>query len=203
MYQRPAIGELTFLDVDGTPIPYGHRWHGSPPDDAYSRTSNTQRYRPLHDVADALVAWASDAFDVTVEEVPVEEGTAGTTAERIVLLTPREETAAPLRVEFTDFPGVIVRAGALASHIAPHCGCDACDEDVLSAAEDLEQFVFAVVGGRFAERVGTESPEWVETDLEFEGGSSSGGSRRDDLDVAQLAEADARIPPGGRWSPWT
>ncbi|WP_348786610.1 DUF6226 family protein [Leifsonia sp. NPDC080035] len=172
MYQRPVVRERTFVDGGGRPIPYGHRWEGSPPDEAYSRTSNTERYRPLHDVARALVDWLAATYTVTVEELPPDGGTAGTTAERIVRVTPMDPTAAPLTFEFTDFPGVIVGAGALAAHVAPHCGCDACDEDVLAAVEELEQFVFAVVGGRL-------------------------------LSAAQLAEARARIPEGGRWSAWT
>src|SRR5690606_7784960 len=68
---------------------------------------------------------------------------------RAVRVTPAAATAAPLTFALTPFPGVVVHAGLLHDTSFPGCGCDACDETWQGAAEDLEELVSAVVGGRF------------------------------------------------------
>ncbi|BDV29376.1 DUF6226 family protein [Microbacterium terricola] len=67
-YARPAIPDTVYRDEGGEPIDYGHRWgEESPSQDAYSRTSNLERFAPLHTVAEALIGWASRTFDIVVE----------------------------------------------------------------------------------------------------------------------------------------
>ena len=55
-YQRPTFLMGIYRDEHGRPIDYGNRWAGaSPPEDAYSRVSNLQRFLPMHAVAMALI----------------------------------------------------------------------------------------------------------------------------------------------------
>ena len=63
-YARPPFPVGQYLDEDGRPIPYGRRWNGSPPGDSYSRTSHTERYRGLHDVATAVISYLTRTYDV-------------------------------------------------------------------------------------------------------------------------------------------
>lgn len=68
-YRRPTFPAETYRDECGAPINYGNRWDGAaPPEDAYSRLGNVQRFAPLHAVAFALVEWLQSTFDATVEE---------------------------------------------------------------------------------------------------------------------------------------
>nr|WP_277603978.1 DUF6226 family protein [Agrococcus sp. ARC_14] len=56
----PTIPVRQWLDAEGRPIAYGQRWSMSgPPASAYSGTSNTERYAPLHAIA---VVFGSDAW---------------------------------------------------------------------------------------------------------------------------------------------
>lgn len=68
-YIRPAITVHEFRDAVGNVIPDGDRWGFDPtPDDAYGVTSNLERFAPLHDVANALIAHLVEVYDVTVSE---------------------------------------------------------------------------------------------------------------------------------------
>ncbi|NVM94627.1 DUF6226 family protein [Arthrobacter wenxiniae] len=71
-YRRPSFPTLAYRDGHGLPIEYGRRWDsGSAPGDAYSRTSNLQRFAPLHNAATALVEWLQATVDVAVQDRPV------------------------------------------------------------------------------------------------------------------------------------
>ena len=55
-YRRPVIAGAEFCDDDGVVIAYGDRWGAdSPPTDSYSVLSNVERFRPLHQIAQALI----------------------------------------------------------------------------------------------------------------------------------------------------
>ena len=62
----------------------------------------------------------------------------------------------------------------------PQCGCDACDDSVEYDAEELENYVFAVVTGRFVEYSDGFEVSWPE-------GAMASGERR---------------PPAHPWAPW-
>lgn len=160
-YVRPPIETATFRDVDGAVIDYGERWEelgGHPPEDSYSVDSNTERFAPLHTVAEALIEYLAATYDVTVDE-----GFAVASASqhapdpedvvRAVRLTPARTAAAPLTFVLTSYPSVILDAGVLCSFAHPSCGCDACDETWEDAADDLEWQVLAVAGGGLKEYV--------------------------------------------------
>lgn len=70
---------------------------------------------------------------------------------RAVRIEPANDDGAPLVFVFTSFPGVRLYAGVLHEFPFPDCGCDACDETVEAAADEMEEIVFAVSEGRFQE----------------------------------------------------
>lgn len=202
-YERPELPEAIFLDDDGNAVAYGRRWEGSPPEDSYSRTSNLHRFAPLHTVAGALLAWLERDFDVAIER--------GATViddllllpdsyEDAVRIRPRESASASLTFVFTAFPGLYVHAGALQDFHFPVCGCDACDDDVLSLIEDLEWTVRRVVRGEFAERL--DASGLLEYRLEGEGGMRSGSSQASDLPADRVSAARLLLPASGSWNSW-
>jgi hypothetical protein len=206
-YRRPALPVETYWDEQGSPIDYGNRWGGaSPPDDAYSRVSNLQRFAPLHAVADALIEWLQDNFEATVEQTP--SATADllhmpNDALRAVRVVPLTPTAAPLTFVLTRFSGVYIHAGALHDFQFPVCGCDACDEDVTGLAQELEWTVRTVVSGGYSERSDPWPGRWVEYRLDEPGvGMRSGRSRTGDLPGERVELARTVLPPAGKWTPW-
>jgi hypothetical protein len=205
-YRRPAIAPVVFFDAAGNKIPYGSRWHnGSPPENSYSVTSNLERFRPIHSVADALVGWLVAAYDVQVDQ------TAAVTSDllqprndvtRAVRITPSSQDAAPLTFVSTSFPSVIVHAGALQDFLFPVCGCDACDESWEAAADDLEWAVFTIVRGGYSERIDLDDELGVHYSLDEPGvGSRSGRTRVDGYSMERLERAQAAVPSGS-WAAW-
>lgn len=84
-----------------------------PPDDAYGRVTDPERFRPLHAVADRIVEELTAAHDVEI--VPGDPGSFGSTGQidvvRVAQLVPAVPKAAPLTIAYTDFPGLMVRVG--------------------------------------------------------------------------------------------
>jgi hypothetical protein len=163
---------------------------GGPPEDAYGRVTNPERYRPLHDAArDLLDELVADYEVERLEGVSVDEELASKHAtERLVRLTPA--VGAPLTVSFTAFPGVIARYGRWVIRGYPVCGCDACDEDPEDLVEDFTAHVETLVEGGFSEEITASG--WLEHRFE----DSSGGGQR--------LIGDAASWPAGRadWPAW-
>lgn len=204
-YRRPVLPVETYRDEAGHTVDYGQRWAGSPPEDAYSRVSNLERFAPLHTVAGSLIQWLRETFDVHVEEFPAVAGdllhSPGDFL-RAIRISPRDPAAAPLTFVLTEFPGVFLHAGALHDFHFPPCGCDACDDDVAGLAAELEWTVHAVVGGRYFERF-VRGNHWMESRLEGrEGEMRSGQTREGELPQEKVSLARAVLPATGRWSAW-
>lgn len=206
-YRRPHIDAPVFRDADGQPIPYGERWAHGPPDDTYSVVNHPERFRPLHTVADALIAHLGAVTDATVTEDPAvaaELRHPPTVPVRAVRVTPARSDAAPLIFAFTPHPGIILHAGALQEFVFPSCGCDACDEEWVSQAENLEWIVLAVAAGRFAESISrgwraTHTMRVFSPDGDAQGSSEPLRS----LGREKRAEARARLAAAPRgWQPW-
>lgn len=127
-------------------------WNGSPPEEAYTRVTDAERYRPLHDFALALVDDLVAEFDVEIVREPaLPSGLGGgVVVERAILLRPAAD-GAPIIVGLTAFPGLEFRFGESARVVFPSCGCDACDEHVEDLVESIREHVEAVVSGGFAE----------------------------------------------------
>ncbi|HQR80317.1 MAG TPA: DUF6226 family protein [Actinomycetota bacterium] len=130
-----------YLDEQGEPIPYGHRWGAQPPPEKmYSVVRHPQRFVPVVDLARTLIDYLSEHYQVNIirdEEIALEP-----------------VAGAALRFQLEEggeVTGVRIEAGLLAEELFPTCSCDACDDDVPQLLDDLEDFVFAVVQGDFAE----------------------------------------------------
>lgn len=205
-YVRPRLEVPVFRDADGAIIPYGERWGvEAPPTEAYSRTSNLERYAPLHDVASALIAHLERTYDVMIRDdldaadLMHERGD----IVRAVRVTPADRRSAPLTFVFTNFPSVIVHAGLLSDLLYPFCGCDACDESVGFLADELEWQVLAIAEGQFSEEIIDGSPPTLSHSIWDESGRSGGTIEATDAVLARVEAARpvlAGLPEG--WRSW-
>ena len=124
-----------------------------PPDDAYSRVTEPERFAPLHGWALEVVARLQTEYEVMLDE----GGITDAELERSPLsrpsmkLTPIQDSSAPITIAFTDFPGLGVRVGHWVTDWFPSCGCDACDEMPEEGFERFTEFLSDVVAGRFRE----------------------------------------------------
>jgi hypothetical protein len=158
-----------------------------PPDEAYERVTEPERFAAVVDAADALVERLIATYDVTVSAVELERAT------RAVRLQPAQ--GAPLAIGVTDFPGVVLRFGHWCSTHQPMCGCDACDETPDEAIEEMTDVVGAVVTGRFTEELAKKPlslSRWLDGGRDW--------SALDETRFRQLAEV---APPGRHdWPAW-
>ena len=185
----------------------------TPLDEAYSRVTNPERFRPLHSTMLEILDRLESQFEAVRTEGHGldEELTRGVDVARPdVRLTPRDPKAAPIVVSFTAFPGVFVRFGRWYIEPFPSCGCDHCDESAEDEIERLNDMVDDVTAGRFREVV--KAPAmffigrgWVET--KFWSPEDGRGSRR--REHGSLVDGRrAREMTGGRrrlelnWKPW-
>lgn len=144
-----------------------------PPDEAYGRVTNPERYRVLHEVADDLIVDLARTFDVQVEEDADDAELARRfPPHRIVRLAPATPAAAPIVFSLTTFPGVHVRFGRWWIQSYPSCGCDACDDPPAQVASDLRRDVAAVTGGGLVEGFDGRHLTYA---LEWDGGTRGGG----------------------------
>lgn len=234
-YTRPQIEDAEFRDASGQVISFGNRWANreasGPPEDSYSVDEHTERFAPLHVIAEALISHLIETYDVTVNDkidvvADLPYGPRAEETVRAVRFTPRDTTCAPLTLVLTTYPSVHLHAGVLFSTGYPSCGCNACDETWQSAADELEWQVFAITGGGFSEAVSEpRRPKWsfsFRGGLEqgmgqtvshrlraLDGSTEVGGESRADvvpaalLNMAQSSlEALASATPGGTWQPW-
>jgi hypothetical protein len=178
-YTRPAVEAPTFRDSDGAVVPFGHRWNGSPPEDTYSVDTHPERFAPLHDVADALIAHLRATYDVEVDEGPdvaadllhdISDDTV-----RAVRVRPKAADSAALTFVFTTYPGIHLHAGLLHDFRFPSCGCDACDSTWDGEADELEQQVLAVVTGNYRESVDRGLRPWLAHRFSYPDGAWQGG----------------------------
>lgn len=184
----------------------GGRWgSGPPPDWAYGRVTDPQRFAPLHDAALDLLAGLENRFQVERDgrhELDPELLAQQHSTRPTVKLTPMDPMAAPITVAFTSLPGLRVRFGHWVIEPYPACACDACDATCDGEARELADMVDHVVNGRFREaiRVPVLGASW----LEWRAGhiDTSTRARR-----SRLAGAEARRMCAGRrraydWKPW-
>ena len=91
------------------------RWEpGDPPEEAYGRVTNPERFQPLHSTMLEIVDGLEEAFDLDrTEGYGLDEELEGKhgLARPSIRLTPADSNAAPITVVFTDFPGLMVRLG--------------------------------------------------------------------------------------------
>ena len=176
-----------------------------PPDDAYSRVTEPERFRPLHDWALETVARLQTEYEANLDEG------AGMDAElersplsRATLrLTPLQDSCAPITIVFTDLPGLAVRAGRWFTEPFPSCGCDTCDEMPDDAFEGFTRLLSAVVAGNFRESLylQPEGDGWCTREFwSADDFRRSGKSRVLRDEASQILNGEAEIVL--EWMPW-
>ncbi len=164
----------------------GDRWGiEGPPDEAYSRVTNPERFRPLHAAATELLDRLEREFAVERLEGPDADDELGreSLARPRIRLVPHDPQAAPIVVAFSEFPGLHLRFGSWSTEPFPGCGCDACDETADESMEEMTRMVEAVVSGGFRESMRVPpllGDVWQESEFRFNdnhGGFSSSRSR--------------------------
>ena len=155
-----------------------------PPEDAYSRVTDAERFRPLHKATLELI----DRLEVSFELERLEgygldpELEVRQMARQSVRLTPRGDFRAPMTFTFTDFPGLAARFGRWYTTFFPDCGCDACGSNADAEFSQLNQAVADVVSGRFRETLtvpGIFGDGQIETELWSRRGRYSSKARVD------------------------
>ncbi len=193
-FVRPRVEFPTYRDDQGDLIAYGSRWKvGETPDEAYSRVTHPERYAPLRAVAEALIEHLERIHDIVVDR--------SIDGEHHAVVTLRPSAGAPIRLTFTDFPGVLLRAGLLLDEAMPSCGCDACDSDPLGEVERLEHTVLGIVRGGLAELLPGGGPGghyW----LTMSDGSGSGGGRTPVRTDALVEPESVVALDGAAWPAW-
>ena len=180
----------------------------APPDPAYSRVTNAERFRPLHSAMLETIGRLENDFDVERTEgygpdAELERGL--DPASPPVRLNPRDPDAAPIAVVFSTFPGLHVRFGRWYSEPFPSCGCDACDESAEGEIERLNEMVDDVVAGRFCEAIrrpliSFRGSGWRETKFWSSVGTRTNRSRVDGLRAREMAGGRRRLDLN--WKAW-
>ena len=178
-----------------------------PPEEAYSRLTNPERFLPLHNAALEMLTALEQRFDVErVEGYDLDEELKIRGLLRpTIALRPTDPEAAPLTVAFTDFPGLSVRFGRWSAELFPICGCDACAEDAEREIERLTERVDILTAGGFREAVVRPWGWWGRNRLEtvFErpgGGYSSSGEHLEDDRALEMSGGRRRLDLN--WKPW-
>ncbi len=179
-----------------------------PPDEAYSRVTNPERFRPLHPAMLEIMDRLESQFEVDRTEgygldKELERGI--DLARPDFRLTPRDPEAAPIAVSFSTFPGLIVRFGRWYIEPFPVCGCDACDESAEGEIERLNEMVDAVAAGRFREAIrrpliSLRGSGWVDTRFWSDDRRSGRTGRVDGPRAREMAGGRRRLDLD--WKPW-
>ena len=181
---------------------------GGPPEEAYSRVTNPERFQPLHDAATGLLDRLEREFAVERLERPDADDELGriSLARPAIRLTPHDPQAAPIVVAFSEFPGLHVRFGSWRTEPFPRCGCDACDETPDELIEEMTRMVNAVVSGGFRESIRVPpllGDGWRESEFQFN--DDHGRFRRSQ---SRVSRSRALEMTGGErrvtleWKPW-
>ena len=127
-----------------------------PPDEAYSRVTNPERFQSLHKAALELIDRLRAEFDVEMTEgydLSIFRIGRDRLARPSITLSPNDSACAPITVAFTEFPGIMVRFGKWKEEPLPNCGCDACDEDADEEIEGMTEMFESVIAGGLLEAV--------------------------------------------------
>ena len=183
------------------------RWDPEgPPDEAYSRVTNPERFEPLHDIAEELLHRLELKFEVELTQrygLDPELEESCKLARPSIMLLPMGVDTAPIVVTFSAFPGLHLRFGRWHTTAFPSCGCDACDETAESEAQRLTSLIEDTTAGRFREaiKIPVAGDAWKESEFWLSGVRSIRQSSRLDPDRArQLLAGDNSLVY--EWKPW-
>ena len=176
-----------------------------PPDDAYSRATELERFAPLHGWALEAVARLQTEYEVTLDEDRIADAELERSplSRPLIKLTPIQDSSAPITIALTDFPGLGVRVGRWLTDWFPSCGCDACDEMPDEEFERLTEFLNDVVAGRFRESLYLAPAVDGWSSMELWSGDHrrrSRGSRVSRDRAAQMLDGETEIAL--EWTPW-
>ena len=191
----------------------GDRWGiNKPPEEAYSRVTNPERFLPLHAAATELVDRMEREYAVerlAGHDSGDEPGRVRLARSpiRLVRLVPHDPQAAPIKVAHTDFPGLHLWFGSWRTEPFPGCGCDACDESAGREIEKMIRMVEAVVSGGFHEAMRVPpllGDGWQESEFRFDDGHGEFSRSRHRISRSRALE----ITGGERhmtleWKPWS
>lgn len=171
--------------------------------EAYSRVTNAERFRPLHNLALDVLHQLEEGFEVQrAEGYQLDPDLSEVDLARpSVKLVPADPSAAPIVVAFTVFPGLRVKCGRWFADGFPACGCDACAETADGEGQRFQESIESVVRGRFRERItipwlGAAHQQW---ELWSFATGASGGLR---IGRARARELIAGGPQSFDWRPW-
>ncbi|MGG7100718.1 DUF6226 family protein [Rhodococcus sp. 24CO] len=175
-----------------------------PPEEAYGRVTNPERFTPLIPAAEELISDLARRFDVTIARDPASPSKSKTIATlESVRITPVHPDQAPLTITFTSFPGLYLDVGAW-QHIAlPSCGCDACGEDAEDAIRELAEYKEALTAGQLSERITGNLRPMLEHSWKGNGWGRSGNTPLSKERAAELRAGPVQPPADGRWKPWS
>jgi hypothetical protein len=174
----------------------------------YTRVTNPERFRALHDFAVDLFKRLADEYDVTESNdfqlVPIIMRPFDY-ARPPITLTPNAGDEAPISVAFTRFPSLVLRCGKFFNEPFPVCGCDGCGRDADEEIERLQHILGPVIAGDFLE--GVHLPFFGNAHLTYRlgridgpHGLTSGGGGVSRGEARQHRRAGCgRI----RWAPWS
>ena len=129
---------------------FNWNWGGEgPPDEAYSRVTEPERFAPLHGWALEAVARLQTEYEATLNQdgVTDSELKRSPLSRPLIKFTPIQDSSAPITIAFTDFPGLGLRMGRWFTDYFPSCGCDACDEVPEDEFERFTELLSDVVAG--------------------------------------------------------
>jgi len=182
---------------------------GPPPDPAYSRVTNAQRFLPMHSAILKILGRLENDFEVERTEghgldAALERGLEP--ARPHVRLSPKDPEAAPIAVVFSTFPGLNVRFGRWFTEPFPSCGCDACDESAEDEIERLNEMVDDVVARRSCEairrpQISFRGTGWRETRFLLDVGRRRNRSRVEGLRAREMTGGRRRLDLN--WKPWS
>ncbi len=208
MKMGPVTNGCVEFFEEGNDMP-GDKWGiEGPPEEAYSRVTNPERFQPLHAAATELLDRLEREFAVERLEGHDADYELGRVrlARPLIRLVPHDPQAAPIMVVYTDFPGLRFRFGSWYTEPFPDCGCDACDETADVSIEEMTRIVEAVVSGRFREALRVPpllGDGWEESEFRFNDGH--GGFRRSRGRVPRsraLEMTEGKLNVTLEWKPW-
>ena len=182
-------------------------WSGEgPPDDAYSRVTEPERFAPLHGWALEAIVRLQTEYEVGLDEDGVTDPylELRPLSRPLIKLTPVQDSAAPVTIAFNDFPGLGVRVGRWVTDWFPSCGCDACDEMPEDEFERFTELLSDVVAGRFRESLHLDPRGGAWSSMELWCGEHrriSGGKSMVPWDEAtQVLNGETKFAL--EWKPW-
>ena len=192
----------------------GSRWGPEgPPDEAYSRVTNPERFQPLHAEVLEIIGRLENNYEVVRTEgygLDEELESRLELARASVRLKTSDVEAAPVVVTFSTFPSLYLRFGRWYKEPFPDCGCDACEETAEGEIERLKDIIDDVTAGRFREGIKCPlipclGPGWIE---EQRWSPDDGRASTKSFGRSRVDALRAREMSGGRrsldlyWKPW-